>query len=203
MPDMLSLPVRDFVAATAAKHPTPGGGSVGALCGALAAALAAMAVEFTIGKKKFLPYDDELKAALERFHTATAMFEEIIEEDIAAYEGLSPLLKLLDPKSDPNYVTAVVAALRAPQTAAGFAFNVLEQCAGLLDKTTKFLVSDLASAAALAHAVVHVSQLNVLVNVPLLPNPEEGAALRQSIAELVQKADRVYADFRVQFLQRL
>src|SRR4051794_36131632 len=120
MADMLSLSVRDFVAATAAKHPTPGGGSVGALCGALAASLAAMSVEFTIGKKKFLPYDAELKAALERFHTASTMFQEIIAEDIAAYEALSPLLKLPDPKSHPEYVTAVVAAIRAPQAAAGF-----------------------------------------------------------------------------------
>src|SRR6185436_11352912 len=132
----------------AAKNPTPGGGSVGALCGALAAALAAMSVEYTVGKKKFLPFDAELKTALARFHTTARMFQELMAEDIAAYETLSPLLKLSDPPSHPDYVAAVVAAIRAPQTAAGFALAVLEQCAALLDKTSKHLLSDLASAAA-------------------------------------------------------
>ncbi|MCL2641789.1 MAG: cyclodeaminase/cyclohydrolase family protein, partial [Phycisphaerales bacterium] len=64
MPNILQFPVQDFISATAAKHPTPGGGSVAALCGALAASLATMALRYTIGKKAYVVHDAALKAAI-------------------------------------------------------------------------------------------------------------------------------------------
>ncbi|HEY4329626.1 MAG TPA: cyclodeaminase/cyclohydrolase family protein [Phycisphaerae bacterium] len=205
MSDLLNLPLRDFLAATAAKHPTPGGGSVSALAAALAAALAVMAMEYTAGKKSFASHDAQIRGALAQFQHASLMLQQLMNEDVAAYEALSLILKLppQDRLKHPDYPTAVVAAIRAPQITAGFAFNILEHCAGLLDKTTKFLVSDLGVAAVLAHAALHASELNMLVNLPLLPNPSEAAALRQSIAALSSKADRLYAEFRAQLLQKL
>jgi hypothetical protein len=36
-----------------------------------------------------------------------------------------------------------------------------------------------------------------------VPNKEEAAALRASLAELSSKADRVYAEFRTEILRRI
>src|SRR3954469_3638025 len=91
MPDFLSLPVKDFLAATAAKAPTPGGGSVAALAGALAASLAAMALEYTVCKKSFAQHDAEIRPALAQFQNASRLLQELILEDVAAYETLAPL----------------------------------------------------------------------------------------------------------------
>ena len=199
MPDILSLPVRDFLAATAAKSPTPGGGSIAALIGAaLAASLAAMALEYTVGKKAFAPHDAEIRSALTQFQIASKMFQELITEDIAAYEALSELLKLPPDQrlAHPDYAATVVAAIRAPQAAAGFALNILTLAGTLKDKTNKHLLSDLAIAAVYAHATVHASEFNVRVNLPLLPNQQEAAALKESLAALVTKADTLYAPLR-------
>jgi formiminotetrahydrofolate cyclodeaminase len=205
MADVLRMTVGEFVGAAAAKAPTPGGGSVGALCGALAAALGSMAVEYTVGKKAYLAYEGELRGALVRFGNARRMLLELIAEDIAAYEGLSVLLKLpVDERlSHPDYAMAVVVAIRAPQTAGGFAMDVLETCAGLLDKTNRFLVSDLGIAATYAHATVLASELNVRVNLPLLPNQEEAAAVRKSLEEMTAKADRLFNEFRTGLLLKM
>jgi formiminotetrahydrofolate cyclodeaminase len=202
---MLAFPVSDFVAQTAAKQPTPGGGSVAALIGALAAALGSMALEYTLGKKAYAAYDAELRAALAQFHSAAAMLQELIREDAAAYDTLSHLLKLPQDVRlvHPDYSATVVAAIRAPHTAAGFAMNILSLCASLLEKTNKFLISDLGIAAVYAHATVHASELNVRVNLPLLPNQQEAAALKQELYDLTVKADRVYTDFRNELLRRL
>ena len=54
----------DFVAATASRQPTPGGGSVAALAGALAAALAQMVAGLTVGRKKYAAVDAEAQAIL-------------------------------------------------------------------------------------------------------------------------------------------
>lgn len=205
MSQILTMSMRDFLAATAAKNPTPGGGSVAGLCGALAASLAAMAMQYTVGKKAFAAHDAEIREGLAQFQNASAMFQELIAEDIAAYEALSVLLKLPpdERQNHPDYLSAVVAAIRTPQTIAGFALNVLERCSTLLDKTSKYLVSDLGAAAVYAHATVHAAELNVLVNVSLLPNRDEAAATRQSVAALSAKADALYISFRADLLQRL
>jgi formiminotetrahydrofolate cyclodeaminase len=198
MADILQLSVADFLAATAAKQPTPGGGSVTALCGALAAALATMAVRYTVGKKSFAAFDAELRNAATLFQTAGDLLKELIAEDIAAYEALSPLLKL-PPEvrlAHPDYAAAVVAAIRAPQTAAGIASAILDRCAALVDKTNKMLLSDLGIAAVLAHAAVHASELNVLVNLPLLPNQGEAVELRKNLHDLAAKADTTYGTIR-------
>lgn len=205
MPDILDLPVREFIAATAARQPTPGGGSVAALCGALAAGLATMALRYTAGKKSFAPYEAELQAAIARLTTAGQLLEELMAEDVAAYEALSGMLKLPQPErlAHPDYAAIVVAAIRAPETAGAIAENILELCAGLLEKTNKLLLSDLGIAATYAHATVHASELNVRVNLPLLPNADEAAAVKKRVYELAVKADKTYEAVRNHMLRVL
>ncbi len=205
MPDILDLPVREFIAATAARQPTPGGGSVAALCGALAAGLATMALRYTAGKKSFAPYEAELQAAIARLTTAGQLLEELMAEDVAAYEALSGMLKLPQPErlAHPDYAAVVVAAIRAPETAGAIAENILELCAGLLEKTNKLLLSDLGIAATYAHATVHASELNVRVNLPLLPNADEAAAVKKRVYELAVKADKKYEAVRNHMLRVL
>jgi formiminotetrahydrofolate cyclodeaminase len=203
--DLLGLPVRAFVAATAARQPTPGGGSVAALCGALAAALAGMALRYTAGKKAFAAYEGELQAAIGKLETAGKLLEELIAEDVAAYEALSGMLKLPQEArlAHPEYAAVVVAAIRAPETAGAIAANLLELCAGLLEKTNKLLVSDLGIAAVYAHGTVHASELNVRVNLPLLPNGEEAAAVKKRMYEMAVKADKTYEGIRNHLLRVL
>ena len=55
--DILSIPVREFLAATAAKQPTPGGGSVAGVVAGLGVALGEMALNFTKGKKKYAEHE--------------------------------------------------------------------------------------------------------------------------------------------------
>ena len=204
-PNLITLSVRDFLAATAAKQPTPGGGSVAALAGALAASLAAMALEYTVGKKAALAHDAELRTALARLQHASALFQELIAEDIAAYAALSPLLKLSPEERSKNtdYLPTVLAAIRAPESVGGLAMNVLELCSALESKTSKFLITDLAIAATYAHATVHAAEFNTLINLPLLPDPAESATLKQAASTLSAKADNVYAALRARILATL
>ena len=54
-----------YIEKLGSKAPTPGGGGVAALAGALGAALASMVCNLTIGKPKYAQYENELKAVLE------------------------------------------------------------------------------------------------------------------------------------------
>ena len=65
--------IHDFLNATAAKQPTPGGGSVTALCGALAAAIGEMVLNYSVGKKDLAQHQDDLKTGLSELTRARAL----------------------------------------------------------------------------------------------------------------------------------
>src|SRR3954471_12862588 len=88
--------INDFLEAAAAKQPAPGGGSVTALAGALAASMGEMVLNYRVGKKELEPYLGELKPALAEFHRARQVLTQLMAEDQQAYAALTAARKLPD-----------------------------------------------------------------------------------------------------------
>ncbi len=86
-----------FLDHLASNAPTPGGGSVAALCGALSAALGSMVANLTLGREKYRDVEPTIHAALERSERLRSDFLQLINDDIAAYGALSAAYRL--PKS--------------------------------------------------------------------------------------------------------
>ena len=59
--------VSEFMETLASNAPVPGGGSVAALSGAVAAALTEMVANLTVGKKKYGDVEDEMIEILAAF----------------------------------------------------------------------------------------------------------------------------------------
>src|SRR6476646_9848034 len=93
----LELPLKDLIDQTAAKSPTPGGGSIAAYVGALAAALGQMAVNYTVGKPKYAEHEPRLRTLLEELRRSGEMFTQLAAEDMAAYERYAASRKASDP----------------------------------------------------------------------------------------------------------
>ena len=174
--DYLSLSVRNFLAATAAKTPTPGGGSVAGVVGALGAALAGMALNFTRGKKKFAehePYYERLAPRLAKFQT---MFELLVADDVAAYKLYQESTRLPDgPDKEQAVQLALAAAVNVPRETAKAAVALLADLREFAPKCSPFLITDLLAAGALAAAVARLSDYNVRVNVPQLADRQVAA----------------------------
>src|SRR5213078_2567300 len=85
-----------FLDATAAKQPAPGGGSVTALVGALAAAIGEMVLNYSIGKKDLSAYQLDLQEALLELQRARKLLLSLMNEDQEAYAEFSRLRKLPD-----------------------------------------------------------------------------------------------------------
>ena len=58
---MKKMTVEEFAMQTASNEPVPGGGSISALAGALAAALTEMVAGLTIGKKKYADVEEYIE----------------------------------------------------------------------------------------------------------------------------------------------
>ena len=187
--DYLALCVRDFAAATAAKQPTPGGGSVAGVVGALAVALGEMSLNFTRGKKKYAEHEEYHAQLSKRLARARGMFEDLVADDVAAYGLYQQTSRMEDsPEKAEAVELALAAAIDVPREAAKLALALLEDLRELRGKCNPWLLSDLVAAAVLAEATVRLCDYNVRVNVPNLSDQGPAAELRAGSAADVQKA---------------
>ena len=86
--------LNDFLGELASDSPTPGGGSVAALCGALGAALNSMVANLTIGKKKYADVEAEMQRNLADTETLRVELAQMIEEDAAAFDRVMVALRM-------------------------------------------------------------------------------------------------------------
>jgi formiminotetrahydrofolate cyclodeaminase len=188
--DILGLSVRDFTAATAAKTPTPGGGSIAGVVGSLAAALGEMSLNFTRGKKAFAAQEETLAAVAGRLARAREMFQQLVTDDMAAYALYQEVSRSEDgPEKPAAFQTALAAAINVPREAAKLSLAMLADLKLLADgRCSRWLVSDLLAAATLAVATVRLSEYNVRVNVPQVADQDAARQVRQSAGRDVARA---------------
>ena len=167
--------LKDFLEAAAAKQPAPGGGSVTALVGALAASMGEMVVNYSVGKKGLDAHQAELKEGLHELGRARQLLLDLMVEDQLAYEALAAARKL--PENSPERAdrepAALLASIRTPQAIGATAVVVLGLCDRLVDKVNYWLLSDLAVSADLAMATVRCAVYNVRVNLPSVGDAAE------------------------------
>ncbi len=77
--------IHSYLEALSAREPTPGGGSVAALVGALAAGLAAMVANFTRGRKKYAAIAPQVEERLALLGQSLGTLEDLVQKDIDAY----------------------------------------------------------------------------------------------------------------------
>lgn len=163
-----------FLDTLASPAPTPGGGSVAALNGALAAGLISMVCAITLGRKK-LPDDADayrtIHAQAEKLRT---QFQDLAQADIDIFIRLSAAYKL--PRTtDADAATRKDAiqdmskeAADIPLTIAHAAASLIPLCASLAPRCSRLLVSDIGVAALLAQGTVQSALLNVDINLASL-----------------------------------
>jgi formiminotetrahydrofolate cyclodeaminase len=170
-----------FLSATAAKQPTPGGGSVAALTGALSAAMGEMVLNYSVGRKDSAAVDPQLRHAAAELAKARGLLLQLMVDDQEAYAELTAVRKLPagSPERAERLPAVVLACVRCPQAVAATAAAVLSLCERVVDHVNPWLLSDLAACADLATATVRAAGYNVRVNLPSVIDPAE----RQRLAD--------------------
>ena len=186
--DVLSLSVREFAAATAAKTPTPGGGSVAGAVGAVGVALGEMALNFTRGKKKYAEHEEYYEQLAARLEKARAMFQDLVADDIQAYQLYQAANRQEDgPEKEEAVQIATAAAINVPRETAKLALAVLKDLKEFGPRSNPWLITDLLASGTLAVAVTRLSDYNVRINVPSVADKAAGEEIRQaSRADLVK-----------------
>jgi formiminotetrahydrofolate cyclodeaminase len=187
-----SLPISTFLDAAAAKHPTPGGGSIAALAGALAASMGEMVLNYSVNKKDLQAHRAELELALSEMQRARQLLLALMVEDQAAYIALTNAKKQTDRAA---FEPALLASVRIPQAIGATAIALLEICDNMVEKVNRYLLSDLAVCADLAMTTARCASYNVRANLPDVADLTERERFDRAAGELVARG--------VEIIQRL
>src|SRR3989442_10485126 len=163
--------LEEFLAAVAAPTPTPGGGSVSALAGALSVALSRMVAGLARGKKGYEGVEAELAQLETRAKKTQARLEALIDEDAKAYDAVMEAMRL--PKSTETEKAARVEAMqRAYRKATEVPLETMERCIealelaeGAVKKGNRGAVTDAAVAVLLAESAIRWVSLNCSINI--------------------------------------
>jgi formiminotetrahydrofolate cyclodeaminase len=83
-----------FVESVASSSPAPGGGSVSAAAGSLAAALASMVCRLTLGKKKYAEVQDRVTSILSQTDKLKDELYDLVQRDASAFDAVMAAMKL-------------------------------------------------------------------------------------------------------------
>lgn len=169
---LAGLTLRNFLNELSMESPTPGGGSVAALCGALSAALTAMVANLTVGHKSYESSWDRMKAAAVEAQSLKDELLRAVDEDTRAFNKVMEALRL--PKGTPEQVAEKEAALEAatkeatsvPLGVMELALRSLALAAATLAEGNRNSASDAAMACLAGCAAGMGAFYNVMINLP-------------------------------------
>lgn len=198
-----SLPNR-FLEAVGDSSPTPGGGSVGALAGALGAALVQMVAGLTIGRKKYADVDEKTRAILDKAVRLRHDLTSSIVKDAAAFDALFATMRnkeLPDQERQDAIEAATVEAGEVPLHVVHLSKELAELALEIATIGNTNAATDAASAGIMAQAAAQIAMLNVRINASSLRSKERAAAwlqeseqLYQTVTELVRETGAIAAE---------
>ena len=162
--------VTGFVDELSTDSPAPGGGSVAALCGALAAALAAMVANLTVGRKGQESVWEEMIDIADRGQGEKDAFLRAVDEDTDAFKKVMDAIRLPS-GTDEEKSRKAIALREANRGATLVPLAVLERALPVLNlarevamKGNPNSVSDAGVAALAARTAAEGAYYNVLIN---------------------------------------
>jgi formiminotetrahydrofolate cyclodeaminase len=166
--------IEDFLDALASQRATPGGGSAAAIMGANGAALVSMMCNLTIGKKKYVDVEAEMKATLAKSEELRRRLTDIVQDDVRAFDqvmGAYGMAKKTDAEQAARsdaIQKALKVATDVPLTCARAAREVMDLGLTVAEKGNLNVISDAGVAVLAAYAALRSAALNVYTNTKMI-----------------------------------
>lgn len=197
--DVASLTVEEFLARLGSSDPTPGGGSLAAVAGAMAAAMLAMVCNLTIGRPRYADVDTEVRAILSEANDRQRRLILLANADAEAYLAVRDAYRL--PRSGGGESAGRAAAIErtmrrateVPLETAESARAVLDLAMRSAETTSVAALADVAVAAHLALAAARSAADQARLNLTSLADPQFASTARERINGALAGAEEVVA----------
>ena len=196
---LVDMSLVEFADETSSESPAPGGGSISAYMGALAAALGTMVANLSSHKagwdERWQEFSDVAVLGRELQDKLIAL----VDEDTEAFNRIMAVFAM--PKSSPEEKAARAAALEeatlyateVPLRTMATAYKTFEVLEKMATSGNPASVSDAGVGALAARAAVLGAQLNVRINAAGLKNREKAKELTDEAALIAEKAKEMEA----------
>jgi len=206
---LVELLTREFVEKVASEAPAPGGGSVSALAGALAAALCAMVARLTLGKEKYRDTWQEMEQVRDSADALMRRLLELVDEDTAAYNQVLNAFKL--PRDNEAQKSARQAAIQSatkkatavPMETLRSVTELLSMAEATVEKGNPNCLSDAGVAAHLIRAAASGAAYNVRINLSALDDQGLSTEIKLETAELLSRVMSAVAKLQETLNKRL
>lgn len=182
-----------FLNELASKSPAPGGGSVSALAGALAAGLGSMVANLTVSRKKYEAVHAEMKVLLEETERARGELHALIEQDAQAYKQVMVAYKSEEAGKQERIEASLKEAAMVPLKIAQTAIKLVKPLEQLVVKGNPNAITDCGVALYLVEAAVKGAILNVKINLKEIKDQEFFASQTQECQQLLVRLLEVKA----------
>ena len=197
---LVDLTVKGFADETARESPAPGGGSVSAYMGAMAAALGTMVANLSSHKPGWDDRWEEFGRWAEQGMALQQELLHLVDEDTEAFNRIMAAFGM--PKGTDEEKRLRSAAIQAgtlfaaqvPLQTMKVATKVFALCRAMVEQGNPNSVSDAGVGALAARAAVIGAGLNVKINAASLKDKEQAARLIQEVEQLIAAAKQEEAE---------
>ncbi len=167
---MEDMGIKEFLNELSSGSPTPGGGAASALVGSIAASLSSMVANLTIGKKKYLEYENEMKDVVSKAVSLRDKLLKLMDDDVVVFNKIMDAYKM--PKNTDEEISlrkakieeASKEACEVPLNTAKLCLEVIKLASVVVEKGNKNAISDGACSAYFADAAINGALMNVKIN---------------------------------------
>jgi glutamate formiminotransferase / formiminotetrahydrofolate cyclodeaminase len=183
----------EFIEAAAAAQPTPGGGSVAAVAGALGAALTQMVAGLTVGRKKYADVDEQAQEILATAEKLRRELSQAVLEDAEAFNQLMAVWRnkeLSESEKEAAVEKATIHAGEVPLHVARLSADAAELAQQIVAIGNTNAATDAAAGGLMARTAVQIAAMNVKINATGL---QDKALVERWYAELAELEVRAAA----------
>ncbi len=188
------------------QSPTGGCRTIAGLNGAIAAALVALVCRSTIGNKKYLPHEGEMKKILERAQKLEKEFLLLAQKDAEVFQDVVAA-RALPAETEQEEAERQRAVAEALKRAALVPMDILRRCEVLVEDARTVTLhgnrhcwSDAAGAAIMARSAAESACLNILSNLSALSDEDFSGKLRTEQARVLKVIQDI-AEESIQFVK--
>jgi len=190
---LIDKKVGNFLDELASNSPTPGGGSVAALAGALGAALISMVANLTMGKKKYEGVEEDVKKIMSSSEKLRYELSQLVEEDVKVFNNFMATYKMPKETEDEKRIRAekiqasLIEAAKVPLKVVYKCLDIMILSKEVAEKGNVNVVSDAGVAVLMAEAAIDSAILNVKINLRMIKDEKIKEEISSSIKKLLLK----------------
>ena len=183
--------IENYLDELSSNSPTPGGGNVSALCGALAASLGTMVCSLTIGKKKYHEVETEMMKLRNKLGIYKEHFIELAGKDNDAFNEVMEAYKLpMETETDRTkrlikIEETTLKAAKVPAEVMNYCNEVIPLIKTIAEKGNQNSVSDAGVAALLVCTSAEGAYLNVHINCLSIKNNIEAREILRNAKSMI------------------